>query len=483
MHNSQRFLPWHRAYLIVFERELRAIDNSLSIPYWDWTADGGELRGFSDSKWSGPWNRTPANNRGSFFATEGQIQNILSQTNYAGFTNALEIGPHNTRHVWVGGDMVTMQSPRDPAFWLHHAQVDRIWALWQQAHPDEIANLSENEARMDPWGDEFTARSVNNISNIGEDGYEYVEPGEKYAHIRTLKGHTDGITALAFSTDGLQLASSSRDSTIRLWNGRTGEHLRTLNDHNGSVHSVAFSPGCSELASVGDHAVREWNTNTGRYDTYGEHRWAVTVAYHPRGHTLASGSSGSAAPNTIKLWDCGSNTLKRTLEGHTDSVTSVAWSPDGRTLASGSYDRTIRLWNPNNGRHIATLSGHTRPVFSVAFSPNGRLLASGSYDQTIRLWDMDTRQTIYVLHGPGGNDQVRSVAFHPDGHILASGHLHGSNLHLWNPSTGRHVKALTGHTWNVLSVAFGPDGMLASGGGNDDTIRLWTETTDSQISS
>ena len=299
---------------------------------------------------------------------------------------------------------------------------------------------------------------------------------QQYTHIGTLEGHTDGVTTVAFSSNGLQLASGSRDGTIRLWNGQTGTHIRTLGGHGISeVHSVTFRPGGPELASAGDHTVREWNTNTGHFYEYGEHQWAVAVAYHPHGHTLAS---GSGTP-TIKLWNYHSGELIVTLEGHTDSVTTVAWSPDGRTLASGSYDQTIRLWNPSNGQQISVLRGHTQTVYSIAFSPDGRTLASGSYDQTIRLWNPSNGQTVHVLRVSHGNPtQVTSVAFHPNGRILASGHLHDSNLHLWNPNTGQHIARLTGHTWNVLSVAFSPNGMLASSGGNDtdNTIRLWQQS-------
>lgn len=171
----RRFLPWHRAYLINFERELREIDDSLSIPYWDWDRDQGRLIGFSDRFGLPPRiPRTPPSERGRFFRAEVNIERLLSPDNYYEFTVGLENGPHNIGHGWIGGDMARMHSPSDTAFWFHHAQVDRVWALWQQAHPNERADLSGRDARLDPWEAEFTVRSVNNISNLGDDSYEYI---------------------------------------------------------------------------------------------------------------------------------------------------------------------------------------------------------------------------------------------------------------------------------------------------------------------
>lgn len=56
--------------------------------------------------------------------------------NTAGFRSRLEVlhdGPHN----WVGGIMATASSPEDPVFWLHHSNVDRLWAIWQREHPNQ----------------------------------------------------------------------------------------------------------------------------------------------------------------------------------------------------------------------------------------------------------------------------------------------------------------------------------------------------------
>jgi tyrosinase len=67
-----------------------------------------------------------------------------------------------------------MISPNDPAFWFHHAQVDRVWAKWQENNPGEMASIRPDENALDPWDAEFTLDNINNISNLGADTYEYV---------------------------------------------------------------------------------------------------------------------------------------------------------------------------------------------------------------------------------------------------------------------------------------------------------------------
>ena len=178
----RRFLPWHRAYLIVLERELRRLDQSLSIPYWDWNADAGRLVGFrnlvglsSGRELGSTPSEEPSAGRGAWFSDDAQVARLVSPGgDYYTFSRALEGGPHNGGHVWIGGEMNSMASPRDPAFWFHHAQVDRIWSLWQQNNPGERAHLAGREAKLDPWGSEFSIESVDDNSDLGVDSYEYV---------------------------------------------------------------------------------------------------------------------------------------------------------------------------------------------------------------------------------------------------------------------------------------------------------------------
>jgi len=75
--------------------------------------------------------------------TASSVNAVLSLGSYSQFRPGLEWPPHGIVHVRIGGDMSTMRSPNDPLFWLHHAQVDRLWAKWQRDHPGTVNyNLS-----------------------------------------------------------------------------------------------------------------------------------------------------------------------------------------------------------------------------------------------------------------------------------------------------------------------------------------------------
>ncbi|MGH9963998.1 MAG: tyrosinase family protein [Nitrososphaeraceae archaeon] len=83
--------------------------------------------------------------RGGYIPTRAEVRNIVhegklydsepwNESSVEGFRNNLEIPLHDYIHVWVFRDMVRATSPNDPVFFLHHANVDRIWAGWQQLH-------------------------------------------------------------------------------------------------------------------------------------------------------------------------------------------------------------------------------------------------------------------------------------------------------------------------------------------------------------
>ena len=292
----------------------------------------------------------------------------------------------------------------------------------------------------------------------------------------TLEGHTDWVSSVAFSRQGV-LASGSLDRTIKLWNVQTGTRTDTFEARRGNVLSIAFSPDGTILASgLGDGTILLWDIATENATPLEKHTDDVrSVAFSPDGTILASGSDD----NTIKLWNVQTRTNTTTFEGHTDHVNSVSLSQDEDErllLSSGSLDGTVLLWDVNT-RTTTTLEGHTQSVSSVAFSPDEgeTLLASGSLDGTILLWDTARREQITSLEEHSAD--VFSVSFSPGGRLIASGSIDGTIL-LWDIVT-ENTATFEGHTQAISSVAFSPDESetLLASGSIDGTILLWDVAT------
>ncbi|WP_322763234.1 pentapeptide repeat-containing protein, partial [Frankia sp. Cr2] len=120
----------------------------------------------------------------------------------------------------------------------------------------------------------------------------------------------------------------------------------------------------------------------------------------------------------------------------------------------------------------------TAPQNAVAFSPDGAILASACDDGTVRLWETTTGRELRSLTGHSG--PVWSVGFSPDGAILASAGDDGT-VRLWETTTGEQLRTLTGHTDRVWSVGFSPDGTILASAGDDGTVWLRETTTGRQL--
>jgi len=183
---TRRFLPWHRVYLTKFEAELRIIEPSLYVPYWDWANDRDVpswLRSFLPqgttdlngnpiqlTRFPGTDPNTPD------LPAQTDLDSATANTHYMDFTVALE-QLHNTVHDWVGGvsnDGIPgtmsdiMYSPSDPVFWLHHAFIDLQWARWQVPNSGQVPPVTGVDRILDPW-----TETVDDAMSIAVLGYAY----------------------------------------------------------------------------------------------------------------------------------------------------------------------------------------------------------------------------------------------------------------------------------------------------------------------
>jgi WD40 repeat protein len=163
-----------------------------------------------------------------------------------------------------------------------------------------------------------------------------------------------GIACVAFSPDGKQIATASRDSTARVWELASGHELVCVK-HASRVTGVAFSPDGKQIATASrDSTARVWEVASGHELT------RVTHASRS-----ASGSGGSSVVNS--------------------QVLGVAFSPDGKQIATASQDSTARVWEVASGHELTRVT-HAGQVLGVVFSPDGNQIATASSDNTARIW-------------------------------------------------------------------------------------------------
>ena len=123
-------------------------------------------------------------------------------------------------------------------------------------------------------------------------------------------------------------------------------------------------------------------------------------------------------------------------------------------------------------------------VCALAFSPDGRVMASGHGnfnvgDYNVQLWNPSTGALIRTL--AGHTDNVLSVTFSPDGRLLVSSSADGT-IRVWDAKSGGLLKVLRGHkAGSVNTTAFSPDGSILASGGDDHNVILWSISTGTEL--
>ena len=135
--------------------------------------------------------------------------------------------------------------------------------------------------------------------------------------------------SVAWSPDGLQLASGAADATVRLWGHADAGTPALLKGQSDAGRALAWSPDGTQLATAG-----------------------------------------------ATIWDRATGRVVHQLRGHTDGVMAICWSPDGSRLATASRDKTVRIWDARSGALLRVLLKHDDWVWSVDWSPDGSRLAS-----------------------------------------------------------------------------------------------------------
>ncbi|MEQ8752482.1 MAG: WD40 repeat domain-containing protein [Coleofasciculus sp. G1-WW12-02] len=274
------------------------------------------------------------------------------------------------------------------------------------------------------------------------DLYSLYPPDRRFCLLSTV---TQAISSdsrlLAISSHDYERSCGSGTSTLTLWNLQTGEKVTTLIQGNAT----------EAFWLEGNQAQEPIEGNT-----YIAGDIANAVTFTPNNkHIIAGLSQG-----TVKIWDVNTTEEVQTLRGHRYAVHAIALSLDGKFLASGSSDQTVNLWDLQTGKRLHTLNLNPSNgiVNRLIISSDGQTLVSATTTNKIQVWNLQTGQLIRTVFNSDPSPGLHNpIALSPNGQLLATSDKDNS-VKLWNTRTGSRFLTLKGHTEQVNSLAFSPNG-------------------------
>ncbi len=294
------------------------------------------------------------------------------------------------------------------------------------------------------------------------------------------------VSFMAFSPDGMTLASSGNDEVI-LWDIGTRTPKAVLRSPDTKdVHYLAFSPDGKYLV-CGSHDWQAANVPISLWAlrhrdgpreiaVHRNHNGQILgLRFSPNGTMLASASNGNVRLSKIENNEFTDHFTIKTRCVHMD------FSPDGKSLVLAGNEGLLRLWNLTEPTPVERVvpKGHLEAVKGFALTRDGRLL-SGSDDGTIRFWEVFEKQPREKLSLPKVEKFGLYGAFglSDDGNTLAAAGLRG-NVGLWDIShhTARHTWKRPVHRGDqmsgAVSVEMSPDGRHMISSGADNKICFW----------
>ena len=400
--------------------------------------------------------------------------------------------------VAIGGDLAVLRNPVNNA--LAHAIQQNAHLLSDVEPPtslgaimvsrfEEMAPLRDCVAKFRP----YQSRPL--LSN------HQPLPDLDPALLRTMFGHTRGVSSIAIAADGSWLVSVDYSGVVRIWNPSNAELLGILNTGTDwQTEAVQIAPDGSWMATteyVDPHTinVRIWDSTTRslNYSFESLHQsrfsakpvlsiapdssWLAVLAYNPDGEALE-----------IRVLDAHSGESRITIIDRDGWPAILRVSPDGRILAAGDepVDRNnprtqVRLWDPSTGELLCVLDGHTGPITSMEFAPDGSWICTCDYDGVLRIWSPSGE----LLKAIPGTGRAPHVAVAPDGSWLTTSSDFGTGaVEIWDVANGARLHTIYGDTPSSMWVSICPDGTwLATIEGNYDwddapsTLKIWDART------
>jgi hypothetical protein len=279
------------------------------------------------------------------------------------------------------------------------------------------------------------------------------------------------VTAVAFSPDGDQLASSGYHEVL-VWNAADGSLIRRISNLAERIHDVEYSADGTRIAvasgtpgQLGE--LKLFSTADGKLiRTLVRSRDSIfAAAFSPDGTKLAC--AGADRSITVVNPETGEQLVR--IEDHADWVMDINWAPNGQRLVSASRDKTCKVFDATNGNPIVTFPAHGEPVYTATFLSDSNQVVSGGADKRLKIWQAGDAKDLRTIGGFGGDVfRVRVQA----GDLLLTASGDGS-IHQHKAADGAAVKKFAGHRDWVYTVAEHAGRKRLASGSYDGEVRIW----------
>ncbi len=366
--------------------------------------------------------------------------------------------------------------------------------------------LAEKASSLIEEGDSYTASQIA-LEALNMAYTPEAESSLREANISNnaiLDKTTEYVTTVCISPDGQHILSTSKDSTVQIWdfqsgacikhfkwqdriqflsyspdgksvavasyknigfiNPSTGQNIRIIKE--GYINSIHFGSD-NKLAVASYDSIRIWDAQTGKLLLQRiENSYNIkSVCFNPESKQIAYPALHFMADSyMIYIWDLSKDTCWHLSGGHDGFINSVNYSPDGKQIVSASADGTLKIWDAVTGDSIRAIKRDTKFI-SAKFSNDSKLIVSASEDHIIRIWNSTGTCIDSLTRSPMASG---IPSFTPDNRHLVFDDCW--NVRIWNFLPNVRFRQIP-NSLNERHVAFTPDSKYFATSSVNYTIR------------
>ncbi|CAI8602015.1 unnamed protein product [Vicia faba] len=290
--------------------------------------------------------------------------------------------------------------------------------------------------------------------------------GFSFNEVGSVRKSNGKVVCCHFSSDGKLLASAGHDKKVVLWNMETLQTQSTPEEHTVIITDVRFRPNSTQLATSSfDTTVRLWDAADPSFSlqAYSGHSSHVaSLDFHPKKNDLFCSCDDNSE---IRFWNINQYSCTRVFKG---GSTQVRFQPRSGHLLAAASGNVVSLFDVETDRKMHSFQGHSADVHCICWDTNGDYLASVS-QESVKVWSLASGDCIHELNSSG--NMFHSCVFHPSySNLLVIGGY--QSLELWLMAENKCM-TIPAHEGVISALAQSPvTGMVASAS-HDKSVKLW----------